>query len=191
MSRYQFHDDSGAPIDSHFEVQSGELTLLSRGGTIGSANARNTQYGPALRLLLERIDRSELTITGVWVDSTLARKLPIEQRTIFFWTIPKNTRRCCPRRYQVGWQRWVDPRRPDTARAIPPRDCGLPLQKGSPTIASRALRVGATRTPHQLKPLVCRQPRLTKLLRTTSGARWNGLLLEKSAIHLANPRITT
>ena len=48
MSRYQFHDDSGTSIDSHFEVQSGELILHSRGGTIGSANARNTQYGPGV-----------------------------------------------------------------------------------------------------------------------------------------------
>ena len=84
MSRYQFHDDSGAPIDSHFEVQSGELILHSRGGTIGSANARNTQYGPALRILLERIHRSELTLTGVWVDSTPTRRLPIDHRAIFF-----------------------------------------------------------------------------------------------------------
>ena len=84
MSNYQFHDDLGAPIDSHFEVQSGALILHSRGGTIGSSNARNTQYGPALRILLERIHRSELTLTGVWVDSTPARQLPIEHRAIFF-----------------------------------------------------------------------------------------------------------
>ena len=84
MSRYQFHDDSEVPIDSHFDVQSGELILHSRGGTIGSSNARNTKYGLALRLLLERIHRSELTLTGVWVDSTPARKLPIEHRAIFF-----------------------------------------------------------------------------------------------------------
>ena len=84
MSRYQFHDDSGTPIDAHFEVQSGELVLHSRGGTIGSANARNTQYGPALRMLLERIHHSDLTLTGVWVDSTPTRRLPIEHRAIFF-----------------------------------------------------------------------------------------------------------
>ena len=84
MTKFQFHDDCDAPIDAHFEVQSGELILHSRGGTIGSASARNTQYGPALRLLLERIESSELVLAGVWVDSSVARKLPISQRRIFF-----------------------------------------------------------------------------------------------------------
>ena len=88
MARYQFHDDSGAPIDAHFEVQSRELILLSRGGAISSADARNPQYSVALRLLLERIERSELTLAGAWVDSSVARKLPISQRQIFF---PKDT----------------------------------------------------------------------------------------------------
>lgn len=84
MTRYQFHDDSGAPIDSCFEVQSGELILHSRGGTIGSADARNTRYSVALQILLERIDRSGLILSGVWVDSITARKLPVAKRAIFF-----------------------------------------------------------------------------------------------------------
>ena len=83
MTRYQFHDDSGAPIDSRFEVMPGELILHSRGGTIGSVNARNTQYGLALRILIERIKRSELTLTGIWVDSAPAQKLTAEQRSIY------------------------------------------------------------------------------------------------------------
>ena len=84
MTRFQFHDDSGEPIDARFEVQSEELILHSRGGTIDSANARNTQYGLALRLLLERIEHSDLILAGVWVDSSVARKLQIPQRQIFF-----------------------------------------------------------------------------------------------------------
>ena len=35
-------------------------------------------------MLLERIEHSELTLAGVWVDSSLAQKLPIGQRQIFF-----------------------------------------------------------------------------------------------------------
>lgn len=84
MTKYQFHDDAGAPIDSHFEMQSRELILHSRGGTIGSISARNTQYGEALLLLLERIERSELEIAGIWVDSRPARTLPVERRAIYF-----------------------------------------------------------------------------------------------------------
>ena len=84
MAILQFHDDSGAPIDARFEARAKELMLHSRGGAIGSPDARNTQYGQALRLLLARIGRSRLTLDGVWVDSTRARKLPIGQRRVHF-----------------------------------------------------------------------------------------------------------
>ena len=83
MSIYQFYDDSGAPMDAHFEMQEEMLILHSRGGTIGTANAKNTEYGPALRLLLERIKRAELMLVGVWVDSSRVQNLPVEERRIF------------------------------------------------------------------------------------------------------------
>ena len=88
MPILQIHDDSGATIDARFEVRPKELILHSRGGASGSPNARNTRYGPALRLLLERIARSRLALDGVWVDSDRARELPIEQRRIHF---PRDT----------------------------------------------------------------------------------------------------
>ena len=84
MTLCQFHDDSGAPIDAHFEAQSAQLTLHSRGGTAGSPKARNTDYGSALRMLLDRITRSELTLVGVWVDSNRVQNLSLEQRQVFF-----------------------------------------------------------------------------------------------------------
>ena len=84
MAILQFHDDSGAPIDARFEVRPKELILHSRGGASGSPNARNSHYGPALRLLLKRIARSGLVLDGVWVDSARARELAIEQRQIYF-----------------------------------------------------------------------------------------------------------
>ena len=52
VTLYQFYDNSDAPMDAHFEVQEGDLILHSRGGAIGTANAQNTEYGPALRILL-------------------------------------------------------------------------------------------------------------------------------------------
>ncbi len=79
----QIYDDSDAPMDAHFEVQEGELILHSRGGTIGTASARNTQYGPALRILLDRFRQSDLTLVGVWVDSSRVQKLPAGERQIF------------------------------------------------------------------------------------------------------------
>ena len=85
MTLYRFHDDSGAAIDAHFEVQSGELILHSRGGTRGSSNERNTDYNSDLLiLLLKRISCSGLTLDGVWVDSNRVQNLPLKQRQIFF-----------------------------------------------------------------------------------------------------------
>ena len=57
--------------------------MHSRGGTIGTANAQNTEYGPALRILLKRIKRAELMLAGVWVDSSRVQNLPMEERQIF------------------------------------------------------------------------------------------------------------
>lgn len=72
VTKFQFRDDSGELIDSHLDVLPRELILHSREGTIGSPNARNTQYGLALKLLLERIHRPGLGLEGVWVDGTIA-----------------------------------------------------------------------------------------------------------------------
>ena len=86
VSLHKFHDNSGAPLDAHFEAQAGELLMRSRGGTFGTANAQNTEYSPALRILLERIDQSDFRLAGVWVDSNSKRvqKLPMDARRIFF-----------------------------------------------------------------------------------------------------------
>ncbi len=82
MGLCQFHDATGTPLDAHFEVQDRTLILHSRGGTIGAANARNTKYGPALRILLKRIEHFKLTLVGVWVDSSRVQNLPMEERQI-------------------------------------------------------------------------------------------------------------
>ena len=60
--RHQFLDESGKPIDAHFEVEDGALILHSRGGTKGSANALNTEYSEGLRLLLSRATRAGFEI---------------------------------------------------------------------------------------------------------------------------------
>lgn len=83
MGVYQFHDVSGTPMDAHFEMQGGMLILHSRGGTKGTANAQNTEYGPALRILLKQIKRAELMLAGVWVDSSRIQNLLMEEKQIF------------------------------------------------------------------------------------------------------------
>ncbi len=84
MNLHKIHNDSGLPLDAHFQTQDGALILHSRGGTIGSRTAQNTEYGPAIRLLLKRIDQSFLELDGVWVDSNRVRNLPRNERQIWF-----------------------------------------------------------------------------------------------------------
>ena len=71
-------------MDAHFEVLSGNLVLHSRGGTKGTAQATNTDYQAALRLMLERFRRSGVEITDARVDSRRVKNLPIERRRVLF-----------------------------------------------------------------------------------------------------------
>ena len=80
---HQFHSDSGTPMDAHFEVQGGQLVLHSRGGAIGTPHAQNTEYAQALRVLLTRIQKFNLNLVGVWLDSNRVQNLPLEERSIF------------------------------------------------------------------------------------------------------------
>lgn len=68
--------------DALFDLEAGAITLHSRGGTKGKGNARNTQYGPALREILRRMLSSGIEITDAYVDSSQAQSLPISKRRI-------------------------------------------------------------------------------------------------------------
>ncbi len=63
MNTHKFYDDSGKKLDACFEAQDGMLFLQSRGGAKGTPKARNTEYGPALNLLLKRIKDTNLDFT--------------------------------------------------------------------------------------------------------------------------------
>ena len=82
MSTHKFHDDSGKELDANFEARDGMLFLQSRGGAKGAPNATNTEYGPALNLLLKRIKDTDLSLTGVWVDSRPVQSIQMSQRQI-------------------------------------------------------------------------------------------------------------
>ena len=82
MNTHKFHDDSGKELDACFEARDGMLFLQSRGGAQGAPNARNTKYGPALNLLLKRIKDTDLSLTGVWVDSRPVQSIQMNQRQI-------------------------------------------------------------------------------------------------------------
>lgn len=75
-------DDEGRPLDSTVDVENGTIILHSRGGTIGSPNARNRDYSTGLRLILRRLLDNDVTIDGAWVDSSRVQQLPLDQREI-------------------------------------------------------------------------------------------------------------
>ena len=82
-TRHRFLTDSGEEMNAHFEVHDGELVLCSRGGAKGSRTEQNTDYSHALILLLKRIEKSELSIAGIWVDSARVQNISMEERLIF------------------------------------------------------------------------------------------------------------
>ena len=82
-SRLEIHSDSGEKMNAHFEVREGELIFFSRGGAKGTPTEQNTDYSPALLLLLKRLEKSELNIAGIWVDSSRVQGLSMEERSIF------------------------------------------------------------------------------------------------------------
>jgi hypothetical protein len=75
-------DRHGVPLDARIDVEGVEFVFHSRGGTRGGANARNMDYGVALRLLLERLSTKGLRIEGAWVDSDEVRHLDRDLRSI-------------------------------------------------------------------------------------------------------------
>ncbi|MGN7752957.1 hypothetical protein [Sinorhizobium sp. 22678] len=79
---YQVLKDDGAPLDAHLELEGVEFVFHSRGGKRGQPGARNLDYGPALRLLLQRIANAGLRLDGAWIDSDEVLHLPREQRII-------------------------------------------------------------------------------------------------------------
>ncbi len=79
---YKLLGNEGILLDAHLEVRGGVIILHSRSGAKGEHNARNTDYGPALRLMLERLEAASLPIEGVWLDSSIVQHLPLDQRCL-------------------------------------------------------------------------------------------------------------
>lgn len=74
--------DDGTPLDAHLDVVGNDIIFHSRGGTKGTPSIRNQDYGPALRLLLERLAAAGAQIEGAWVDSSRTAGFSEAQRSI-------------------------------------------------------------------------------------------------------------
>ena len=78
--------DSGQPLDATFSavaVADGfELIYESRGGTLGTVSARNSEYNAGLDVLLARLAGRKAIITDAVVDSRDTRNLSPEERRL-------------------------------------------------------------------------------------------------------------
>ena len=115
MTILQFHDASGTPIDARFEVRAPELILHSRGGAASSPAARNTKYGPAMRLLLTRIARSRLCSTASGWTALQPESSPSSSEGSTFLSTPVLHRISCSRGFRSGWR--PSPATPSRRRA--------------------------------------------------------------------------
>ena len=76
----------GHELDATFsiEVLHDDISLIfeARGGTRGSASARNTEYAAGLEVVLARLKVENAVIRDILVDSSTVRELPAEERRL-------------------------------------------------------------------------------------------------------------
>jgi hypothetical protein len=75
-------DDDGHVLNAKVEVINGNIVLHSRGGAFGKPNLRNPDYRQALRAILERLVSSNLKVSAIWLDSSVARQWPESERLL-------------------------------------------------------------------------------------------------------------
>lgn len=95
----------GSLLHAHLDIDGHDVLFHSRGGKKGTPTIRNQQYGPALRLVLERLAAAGEPIVGAWVDSSETTHLAEAERLILsgseltgspdsqFSTLSRNMRR--------------------------------------------------------------------------------------------------
>lgn len=79
---FQVLGENEQPLDAHLDLSSGDIVFHSRGGTRGAPNSRNSDYGPGLRLVLERLQVAGVKIASAWVDSGAVAHLSPDERSI-------------------------------------------------------------------------------------------------------------
>lgn len=72
--------DDRSPLDAHLDLEGADIVFHAHGGS--GDKVVNGDYDLALRLVLERIVKSSLEITGAWVDSSTVQGLPLKEREI-------------------------------------------------------------------------------------------------------------
>lgn len=75
-------DDDGNEVDATISVQGGGVVLESRGGTVQTPSARNTEYAEGLMILLGRLRALGAALTEVSVDSRAVKHLNTQDRRL-------------------------------------------------------------------------------------------------------------
>ena len=79
-------DISGRVIDAEFDVEAtstgADIVLHARSGGGSRGPGRNTAYFEALETLLARLGEIGATVAGVFVDSKVAQRLPLADRSV-------------------------------------------------------------------------------------------------------------
>ena len=87
------HDDAARKLDATFHIEGSgpfDLVFESRGGTMGTATARNIDYAKGLEILLGRLRDLPSVLLRILVDSQSVSSLPIADREVRLdgWTFP-------------------------------------------------------------------------------------------------------
>lgn len=69
-------------MDAHVEIQGNDVRLFSRSGKKGTPTARNADYAPGLRALLEQLNAAGVSVVEAFVDSGRVQTMPLTDRRI-------------------------------------------------------------------------------------------------------------
>lgn len=85
-------DHRGQAIDASFRVErvgdARTIVFESRGGTKGARTERNTDYAAGLQLLLERLQKAEMRLADVLVESRDTESIPAAERRVVLKDAP-------------------------------------------------------------------------------------------------------
>lgn len=72
----------GVVLDAQIEIDGNDIRLFSRSGRTGTPSARNSDYAPGLRAVLDQLKAANIAVEEAFVDSGRVQTLALEDRRI-------------------------------------------------------------------------------------------------------------
>jgi len=72
----------GVVLDAQIEIDGSDIRLFSRSGRSGTPSARNSDYAPGLRAVLDQLKAANIAVEEAFVDSGRVQTLPLADRRI-------------------------------------------------------------------------------------------------------------